>query len=466
MAVMMLGQPDWSPDLLERIGLDTSAVEQLLTLLDDYLAYFQECYQRCEQRHHGEVYVKGLLSNLDRKSIEPIALAFDGEKGVRPTQLFLQRSPWDDEKMLYLYQQRVASQVNDPNGMLTVDGSDMPKKGSHSVGVARQYCGTEGKTDNCQAGVFIGYSGAQGYGLLDRRLYLPKKWFTEEYRDKRIQCGVPEDVVFATKNQLAIEMIDKALASGNFHARWIGCDAAFSSDQKFRGSLPPGYWLFGDVRATQLVWRTRPEWVRPEYSGCGRPPTKLVLSPAPVSVESIAKDDTLPWETVNLGEGAKGPIMAKVKCCRVIECVDGQPGGEIWLYIREYENGRIKYSISDAPADLPRAELDHAATLRWPIEQCFEECKDCLGMDEYEMRSWNGWYRHMLFVFIAHLFTLEIRIRFQKKLTMPQAYRLIRVAFTQDPAQIRKAIADLKYYLKRNHVAYQSHRKRKLMDSG
>lgn len=409
---MMLHQPDWNPDLLAEIGLDVQAVEQLGVLLDEYLAYFQECYQRSEQRQHGEAFVKGLLSDLDRKSIEPIALRYQGEEAVRPMQFFFQRSPWDDRKMLHLYQQRLASLVNDPNGMITVDESDFPKKGRHSVGVSRQHCGVLGKTDNCQAGVFIGYSGVKGYGLVDRRLYLPKVWFTEEYRDLRTRCGVPAEVTFATKPQLAVEMINQV--AGDFQARWIGCDSAFGSDRKFRAALPSKYWFFADIRADQLVWRTQPQWVLPTYKGRGKRPQKLVPSPAPVPVSAIAQDSTLPWQTIVLAEGAKGPIIAKVKRCRVVEYRDGQPGDELWLYIRQYENGRIKYALSNAPGDLPGEELDHAATLRWPIEQCFEECKSYLGMDHYEARSWNAWHRHMLFVFIAHLFTLEIRMRFKK----------------------------------------------------
>jgi len=441
---MMLHEPDWSPQMLAEIGVNAETVQQLDAFLEEYLAYYRGCYQRSEQRRHVETYIKGLLSDLDCKSIEPIALRYHEEKAVRPMQLFMKNSPWrGQEQMRCMYQQRVSSVANDPNGMLTVDGSDYPKKGSHSVGVARQHCGILGKTENCQAGVFIGYSGSQGYGLLDCRLYLPQKWFTEEYRDTRIRCGVPDNVVFATKNQLATEMINLVLASGHFQARWIGCDSAFSSDQKFRDSLPPGYWLFGDIHATQLVWRTRPEWATPEYAGWGRRPKKPVPSPAPVSVETIANDDSLSWQTVRLAEGAKGPIMAKVKICRVVEYRDGQPGDEVWLYVRKYENGRIKYSISNAPADIPIEELHRAAILRWPIEQSFEECKSFLGMDHYEARSWNAWHRHMLFVFIAHLFTLEVRVRFKRKLTMPQACRLIRAAFTRDLSRIRKTIDDL-----------------------
>ena len=411
---MMLHQPDWNPELLTEIGLDIHEVEQLGSLLDEFLAYFQSCYKRSEQRIHGETFVKGLLSDLDRKSIEPIALRYQDENAVRPMQFFFQRSPWDDQKMLQLYQKRLASLVNDPDGMITLDGSDFPKKGTHSVGVNRQYCGVLGKTDNCQAGVFIGYSGSGGYGLVDRRLYLPKKWFDEDHQELRIRCGIPEDIVFATKPQLAAEMINQVLASNVFQARWIGCDGGFGSDPEFRAALPPGYWFFADIHANQLVWRSQPEWVIPEYKGRGKRPHKAVPSPAPVPVSSVAEDKELPWQAITLAEGAKGPIIAQMKCCRVVEYKNGQPGDELWLYIRKYENGRIKYSLSNAPSDIPMKQLNRAATLRWPIEQCFEECKSYLGMGHCEARSWNAWHRHMLFVFIAHLFLVEIRLRFKK----------------------------------------------------
>ena len=120
------------------------------------------------------------------------------------------------------------------------------------MGVSRQHCGVLGKTDNYQAGVFIGYSGSKGYGLVDRRLYLPKVWFTEEYQDLRIRCGVPEEVTFATKPQLAAQMINQVLASGDFQARWIGCDSTFASDPKFRAALPRKYWFFADILANHL----------------------------------------------------------------------------------------------------------------------------------------------------------------------------------------------------------------------
>jgi len=133
-------------------------------------------------------------------------------------------------------------------------------------------------------------------------------------------------------------------AAGDFQARWIGCASAFGSDPKFRAALPPKYWFFADIHADQLIWPTKPQWVLPASKGRGKRPQKLIPSPAPVPVAAVAQDPALPWETIVLAEGAKGPILAKVKRCRVIEYRDGQPGDELWLYIRQYENRRIKYA--------------------------------------------------------------------------------------------------------------------------
>ena len=152
----------------------------------------------------------------------------------------------------------------------------------------------------------------------------------------------------------------------------------------------------------------------PEFSGQGRRPTKLKPSFPPVLVSQIATDDSIPWERVILAEGSQGPIFADVKVLRVIECRDNLPGNEVWLYIRRFTDGKLKFSLSNAPANIPKAELHRAATLRWPIEQCFQECKSYLGMGHCEARSWNAWYRYILFVLITHLFILEVRQRFKK----------------------------------------------------
>ena len=412
---MMLSIPDWSPDLFAKIGLNEPSVAGLGLLLDDYMGAYSACYSRKDQQENGETYIKGLLSDLNRKSIEPMALRYRDEKAVRTMQLFLKDAPWDDQQMKKNYQSRLLSQANDHNGMFTVDGSDFAKKGKKSAGIQRQYCGSKGKTENCQAGVFVGYSGIGGYGLLDSRLYLPKVWFDAEHKLLWEPCDIPETTEFYSKPQLALAMIQEIVKNNNFKFKWVGCDGAFGCDAEFRTGLPKSTLFFADVHSNQRVFKERPQWSIPERKGRGRRPTKAVPSILAISVATIASDESLPWEKITLMEGAKGPVVTQVKYCRIIECQGEKDLDELWLYIRKYEDGSIKYAFTNAPATIEIAELHHAATLRWSIEQSFQECKSFLGMDQYETRSYRGWHRHMLLVMVAHLFVVEVRFQFLKK---------------------------------------------------
>ncbi len=397
---MMLHTPDWNPGILEQAGITEDEVFKLGNRLDDYLAIYQQAYSRTDQQKHGETFVKGLLSNLRRKSIEPIALEYDGSKGVRPLQIFFKDSPVDDRLMLEIYQQRLAAKIAEPEGMINVDGSDFIKKGKHSVGVYRQY------------------SSKQGYGLVDRKLYLPEIWFTGDYAELREQCEVPPGLEFKTKVELALEMINQTTSSGLFPARWIGCDSFFGRNKKFLSALPKDYYYFADIPENIMVWSEMPTISVKAYSGRGRKPKKPEASTKPVLVSQIAKDNRVPWQQMILGEGAKGPIVTAVKCLRVVEAKreSGRylPYQELWLHLRKYTDGKIKYAFCNAPADISQEEIDQASLMRWPIEQCFEECKTHLGMDHYEARSWSAWHRHMLYVFIAHLFVIELRLMFKK----------------------------------------------------
>ena len=416
---MMLNIPDWNATILEDAGITVNEAANLGAMLDDYLSIYDESYSHIGQRKNCEGFIKGILSNIERKSIEPIALEYFGEKGVRPMQIFFKASLMDDVKMLNQYQNRLSSYIADENGMINTDGSDFVKKGKYSVGVKRQYCGMLGKVENCQAGVFAGYSSRKGYGLVDRGLYMPEEWFSEGHHKKYEDCEVPDDLVFQTKVEMASEMIRKTMSSGKFPAKWIGCDSFFGRNKEFLSSIPESCYYFADIPDNLLVFDNMPEVGIPEDSGRGRKYTKERALSAPTPVSDLSKENSVPWQQVVLGEGAKGPIMADVKILRVIDAVDigGKnylPGVEQWLYIRKYSDGRIKYSLSNAPADISKDKLHLAATMRWPIEQCFEECKRYLGMDHYEARSWPAWHKHMLLVMVAHLFIIEMRLKFKK----------------------------------------------------
>jgi SRSO17 transposase len=333
---------------------------------------------------------------------------------VRNTQRFLKDSKWDTQQMGDIYRATLSGAIAEPNGMITIDECGEPKKGNHSVGVARQYCGALGKTDNCQVGVFIGYSGVNGYGLIDRQLFMPEKWFTDEYEKRRAECAVPESVVFQTKPEIAADMLNDVVSSGLFPARWVGVDSLYGVSKEFLSAVPENLWYFADVRSNALIFTEKPKMVTPEYSGKGRRDLKKQPSVAPVHVSTVANDDSVPWNRVVLGEGAKGPIIADEKCIRVIMCEDNCPGDAVWLYIRRLEDGSFKFSISNAPWDAPLHTIREAALMRWPIEQCFLECKNQLGLDHCEARSWNAWHRHTLLVFLAHLFLTLLRLKYKK----------------------------------------------------
>ncbi len=418
----MINPSMFDPIALEAWYSDEESSLLFQTELEKYFQNYFPCFSTEPQRKLFRTFVQGLLSPLERKSIEPIALHFSGEKYVRSLQQFFSRSPFEEQPLLDIYQEQLSGQVGEGNGMLSVDDTGFVKKGNHSVGVKRQYCGRLGKTENCQSGVFLAYAGDNGYGLVDCELYIPREWFSEEFAQLYKECRIPEDREFSTKNEIAQRMLNRAMRSGLFQARWIGCDAAYGNDHDFLDGLelPEGVWYFAATNAKEQVFREYPEMHYPEI-GRGRPRKHPVLSGKPVSVQEIAEDPSVPWETVVLAEGAKGPVVAERKFIRCFACrKDGnrnyvKPGPEIWLYLRKYADGEIKYFVSNAPGELPAHELDRAATLRWPIEQCFEECKSSLGMGHYECRSYRGWKRHMLFVMIAHLFMISMREIFKKK---------------------------------------------------
>jgi SRSO17 transposase len=302
--------------------------------------------------------------------------------------------------------------LNHPEGILTTDSSEFVKKGVHSVGVARQYCGRLGKVDNCQSGVFIGYASPNGYGLIESQLYMPKAWFTPEYAQRRKDSWVPEALEFQTKPQIALSLIQQIRASGLFTARWLCCDTVFGANRDFLAALPEDLHYFAAIASNTLLCRHPPKLVVAACSGRGRPPTKA--RPAsdhhrPESVKNLAR--RLRFKPVQLAEAAKGPLWAKVACCRVYRPEEEQP---LWLFVRKDEDGTVKYALCNAPEDTSFKTLCQVSVMRWPIEQCFQEGKSQLGMDHYEHRSWPAWHRHMLYVFLALHFLMALRIRLKK----------------------------------------------------
>jgi len=390
---MMIQNAGYDPTLIDWTQLDEAMREELAEQLVEFHNLFRGCFIRSEQRLLGLAYLRGLISDVQRKNIEAIALAFGGPKKVRSLQNFLSRYPWDEEQMLLSGQRLLHQTIGDGHGMECVDSSEFPKKGKESVGVARQYCGARGKTDNCQCGVFASFTSDIGYGLLEARLYLPKRWFSPEYEQRRAACHIPPQVQPATKIEIALQLLRHQHERGIFHGQWVGCDSFFGVDSDFRDAVAA---------------------MGKRYLAAIKPKSKVWVEGRSTTVAELAAQAGIPWQRLILAEGAKGPITAEVARMRVHDNRDGRPGVRQWLILRRLEDGRMKYYLSNASASVGERTLWDALTRRWPIEQCFEDGKKHLGMDHYENRSWQGWHRHMLYVSLAMLFLLRLRLRFKK----------------------------------------------------
>jgi len=410
--VMINGVPSWYPTILKKIGITGDFTVQIKQLFASHLIRYMLYLGRKEHRGHLIAMLKGFLSDLDRKSIEPIAIAYEGVEHVRNLTYFMGNAKWDDDGMHEEYIVDTSLHLSHEGGMYTVDETGYRKKGKNSVGVARQYSGQTGKVDNCQIGVMAGYVSPLGYGLIDYELYMPKQWFEGSHAELRKKCGVPSSLTFRTKGEIASEMIRKASDSGLFQAKYVGADSIYGSDARFLDTLPEGLIYFADVKSDQNVFLTRPALVTKPYSGFGRIPSKLLPEFKPCLVKDMAEMDDLPWNGTVLAVGAKGPIITEDKIVRVVEVRDKKPGKDVWLYIRRLSDGKLKYALCNAPADATYEDIRRLALMRWTIEQCFYECKEHLGMDHCETRSWIGWRRHMLLCIIAHLFIIKLRTEF------------------------------------------------------
>jgi SRSO17 transposase len=411
-----------------------------------YHAHFAPLFARREQRAWAQVYLRGLLTaDVPRKNVEAMALRLLGAgpqatRQVRALQQFIGEGTWDDAAILAEHQRLVAQTLGEEDGVLILDESDIPKRGTHSAGVAAQWCGATGKTDNCQAGVYLGYASRAGYTLLDRRLYLPEPWFDDEHAPLWHACRIPADVLFQTKAELGAAMVEQVRQRGDLPATWLVCDEWFGRNQVLLDRVDAaGLWYLAEIPCNTQVWplrdpsdarRVRPRpraWLPPRAaSGKGRKGTHERLhpdSPPAVPVQTLAEQVARRrWRRYRILEGRKGPIVADFIALRALASRtgyrEGLPGPEVWVLIRRplplpghAKLPEVKYYVSNAPADTSLAELIRVCGMRWPIECCFEEGKGEVGMDHYELRFWRGWHHHMTLVILAHHFLVRLRQR-------------------------------------------------------
>ena len=451
-------------------NLSTKDVKLFANELKKYIKLFKPAFQRVEQIEKSLTYLQGLLGNTTRKNVEQMAL---GQKEkVRSLQYFVGQSEWEAEPVIAIHQGLIAESLGEEDGVVLIDESSVVKQGTESVGVAAQYCGSVGKIANGQVGVYLGYASRKGYGLIEGQLFMPEKWFKEERAEQRKACGVPENLIFQTKPEIGLKLLENVIKRANLPFSWVAADALYGDSPAFRdGAAASGKYYFTAVKENSLIWCTPPKVHVPQWSGHGPHPTRLRLSDTrkhPLQVEQLVqKIQKQDWVQAMIKEGSKGPIVCDFAFLRVTESRGGLPAAELWLIIRRNldDPTEVKYFFSNAPINTPLSEFVRISGMRWPIETIFEEAKGEVGMDHYEMRSWAGWHHHMLLISLAHHFLVRLRIRFQEQapaLTIYQVRILLCCVLPSFAFDIQSAIDRVRYYQQRNFIAYRSHRKKKL----
>ncbi|MFZ5502505.1 MAG: IS701 family transposase [Pseudomonadota bacterium] len=403
------------------------AVRDIATSADELLAFqshFQALFGRREQRDWFLFYLCGQLSNLERKTIEPMVLTLLDTQAstIRTLQHYIGRARWATAPVLEQAQRLVADWLGEAEGVVIVDGSGFPKQGDQSVGVAWQYCGHLGKLANCQQGVFVVYASRQGYAFLDERLYLPEAWFTTDYQDRWQACGIPDALTFQTEPVLGLEMITELVQRAVVPFRWVTADEKYGENPAFlQGIAALGKWYLVEVAADTRAWLRTPPIEPPGPSLFGPPrthPRVTRTAPRPLEMRELLLQ--LPrrvWHRRVIKEGSKGPIVAEFAVRRVTPIRDNLPGPRCWALFRRSlgPHPEVKFYLSNAPTTCPLQEFVRVSGLRWPVETALEEGKGEVGMDHYETRTWAGWHHHMTHSILAHLFLIRLCLVFQKK---------------------------------------------------
>lgn len=384
--------------LLDDCEVSSDDLESCLDRLKGFAGPYVALLPRSQLRAHGEGFMRGLLSDLERKSTEPIAER-EG-KPRRGLQRFIGESPWDHEPLLEELSRQVAVGIGSINGVLTLDHSSFPKKGDASVGVARQWCGRLGKLENCQTGVFLGYVSNLGHTLVDERLYLPKDWARSRRRLEK--CHVPKEMKFKTAHQLSLEML--ATRREQLPHSWITGDDAFGCAYWFRAELRAmGERYVLDIPASLTVCDAED----PPPSGKNAGPRKAPFMRAGRWKDAVPARD---WKRVHLRDGVKGPLVVWATRARVRTRSGKQRGDAVeWLVVTRTESKtpEYRYHLSNAGVEVPLEKLVLAASARYWIEDCFERAKGRIGMDHYEVRSWGGWHHHMTLSLLGLWFLVQ-----------------------------------------------------------
>jgi SRSO17 transposase len=398
--------------------------------IDDYMARFTPYIKRHEARVMAQGYVVGLMMDGDRKSVEPLSeKVHASERGM---QRLLTEAKWDHEGAFCEYRRQMLTETDDPQGILLIDDTGFPKKGNHSVCVARQYCGSLGKVDNCQVGVSMTYVG-QGFAWpYAMELFVPQTWDNPEDPEclvLRKKTHMPEDVHYREKWQMALELIDLAEADGVSH-RAVVADSWYGNVTEFRQGLDERKrrYVVG-IHSDTSVFLESPLFEGPDSQEKkpGRPrryPKLAETNPLPVKVAELGKCvEEKDWEHLEIRKDCRDKALVIEAISRRVFPAQGYRKGsiheEVWLIIERRHGDKqieLRYFFSNMPQDMPTLEMVRLFHERFWIEQGYQQLKEELGLDHHEGRSWPGWHRHVLLVFLAFGYLTLQRIQEKKRL--------------------------------------------------
>jgi SRSO17 transposase len=412
---------------------------QMVERLGEFVVPYQHALATGQRHMH--LYLQGLLSHLPRKNAEAIATLIDVERQV--IQDFIGTAPWDHRPLIAVLVSQVADRLGEPDGIIAFDPSSFPKRGAHSVGVKRQWCSHRGKVDNCQVGVFMGYVSRHDHALLDFRLSLPQEWARDELR--RHACHVPPEVQYHTRHEQCMEMLD-AWRNQVPHG-WVTGDDELGRHTWFRGALRERgeRYVLGVPCTTTMRDLEAP---LPAYAGRGRPRK----TPWQSVTQWRQGLDAQAWTRLTVRDGEKGPVAIEMVKRRVQTRIERKrTGPEEWLVVTRRplrddrtlepcasrdatdQDERYRYHYYLSPTCLSAAELEEPSLAELArvikagacIEASFKRGKGEVGMDEYQVRTWQGWHHHMALALMAVWFLIGETHRGQQltpALTLPQVH--------------------------------------------
>lgn len=388
-------------ELLADAVLDPAVLRDALPRMERFVAPFAACLGEPAQQRHVREYVAGLISDLERKNVEAIAYLHDQER--QALQKFVGQSCWDDRPLRRELTRQVGAELGEPDAVLVLDPSAFPKKGTESVGVQRQWCGRLGKIDNCQVGVYLGYASRVEHALVDMRLYLPESWAKDRRRRRR--AGVPPEICFRTRHELALEMLDsgaRLLPHG-----WIAGDDEMGRSTRFRRELQArNERYFLAVPSNTLVRDLDAE--PPPYGGRGPHPQVPFVRVERWAAALAAER----WTRIEVRAGEKGPLVVEAVKASVQAKTDRRRAGpeETLVVLRERQaDGSIKhdYHLSNATVETPLLEFARVAKAAHRIEECLQRAKGEAGLADYEVRTWRGWHHHQTLSLVAAWFLTQ-----------------------------------------------------------